>query len=93
MAVNIEVRQSDIDFAKNQILQFKKIEQGKYRYSGVEAWRGVVCEMLTSKWLESNYNVDIPAKGLDNSGIIDDCDMIINSKKVEIKSASPFSHP
>ena len=48
MAVNIEVRQSDIDFAKNQILQFKKIEQGKYRYSGVEAWRGVVCEMLTS---------------------------------------------
>ena len=88
MAVNIEVRQSDIDFAKNQILQFKKIEQGKYRYSGVEAWRGVVCEMLTSKWLESNYNVDIPAKGLDNSGIIDDCDMIINSKKVEIKSAT-----
>lgn len=88
MAINIEVRQSDIDFAKNQIDEFKKIQQGKYRYIGVEAWRGVVCEMLTSKWLENNYNVEKPAKGLDSSGIIDDCDMVINSKKVEIKSAT-----
>ena len=88
MSINIEVRQSDIDFAKNQIAEFKKIEQGKYRYTGVEAWRGIVCEMLTSKWLQSNYNVEKPAKGLDNSGVIDDCDMIINSKKLEIKSAT-----
>ena len=44
--------------------------------------------MLTSRWLGENYNVDKPAKGLDNSGVIDDCDMIVNSKKVEIKSAT-----
>ncbi len=88
MIINIEVKKSDKDFAKNQIEEFKNIEQGRYRYSGVEAWRGIVCEMLTSKWLERNYNVDKPAKGLDNSGVIDDCDMIINSKKVEIKSAT-----
>ena len=88
MIINIEVKHSDKDFAKNQIEEFKKIEQGKYRYNGVEAWRGVVCEMLTSRWLGENYNVDKPAKGLDNSGVIDDCDMIVNSKKVEIKSAT-----
>lgn len=44
--------------------------------------------MLASKWLEENFNVTKPAKGLDNSGIIDDCDLIINTKKIEIKSAT-----
>ena len=37
MIINIEVKHSDKDFAKNQIEEFKKIEQGKYRYDGVEA--------------------------------------------------------
>jgi hypothetical protein len=86
--INIKVTQKDIDFAKNQIAEFVKIEQGKWRYSNVETWRGVVCEMLTSKWLEQNYKVDKPAKGLDTSGVYDDCDMVINSKKVEIKAAT-----
>ena len=86
--INIIVTQKDKEFAKNQIEAFKKIKEGQYRYSNVEAWRGVVCEMLTSKWLEENYKVDKAAKGLDDSGLYDDCDMIINSKKVEIKSAT-----
>ena len=69
-------------------LTFILFIQGKWRYENVETWRGVVCEMVTSKWLEQNFKVDKPAKGLDNSGVFDDCDMIINSKKVEIKSAT-----
>jgi len=44
--------------------------------------------MLTSKWLESKFKVSKPAKGLDDSGIVDDCDIIINGKKVDIKSAT-----
>jgi hypothetical protein len=84
----IKVSEEDKEFAKNQIKEFEKIEQGSWRYQNVEAWRGIVCEMLTSKWLSENFNVDSEAKGLDNSGIIDDCDLIINGKKVEIKSAT-----
>ena len=34
------------------------------------------------------YNVEKKVKGLDTSGVIDDCDLIINSKKIEIKSAT-----
>jgi len=86
--INLDVTETDKDFARNQIKEFEKIKQGQYRYTDVEAWRGVVCEMLTSKWLEQNYKVDKAAKGLDSSGIYDDCDMVINSKKVEIKSAT-----
>jgi hypothetical protein len=84
----LDVSSTDIDFAKKQIEEFKKISAGKWRYSGVEAWRGIVCEMLTSKWLESNFNVNEIAKGLDSTGIVDDYDLLINNKKVEIKSAT-----
>ena len=38
--------------------------------------------------IEQNFKVDKSAKGLDDSGVVDDCDMIINAKKVEIKSAT-----
>ena len=86
--INITVDETDKDFAKKQIKAFEQIKEGQYRYTGVEAWRGVVCEMLTGKWLEKNYKVNKSAKGLDDSGTYDDCDMIINSKKVEIKSAT-----
>lgn len=86
--IRIKVSEQDKIFAKSQIDRFKRIEQGKWRYSGVEAWRGIVCEMLTGKWLESNFPVQKKAKGLDDSGIVDDCDMVINGKKVEIKSAT-----
>lgn len=86
--ITIEVTAKDIEFAKNQISEFEKIEAGSWRYKDVEAWRGIVCEMLTSKWLSQNFNVDSEAKGLDTSGIVDDCDVIINGKKVEIKSAT-----
>jgi hypothetical protein len=86
--IKIKVKIDDINFAKNQISAFEKIELGKWRYSNVESWRGIVCEMLTSDWLESNFEIEKKAKGLDSSGIIDDCDMVINSKKVEIKSAT-----
>jgi len=88
MIVEIEVTQKDIDFAKKQIEEFKKIDAGSWRYKNVEAWRGIVCEMLTSKWLEENFNVTKSAKGLDNSGIVDDYDLLINDKKIEIKSAT-----
>lgn len=86
--ITIKVSEKDKEFAKNQIEEFKKIEAGNWRYTNVEAWRGIVCEMITSKWLSENFNVEKEAKGLDNSGIVDDCDLIISSKKVEIKSAT-----
>jgi hypothetical protein len=84
----IKVTEKDKQFAKQQIEAFEKTQHGKWRYSDVEAWRGIVCEMLTSRWFEERFNVEKPAKGLDTSGIIDDCDLIINGKKIEIKSAT-----
>jgi len=86
--MKIKVSHKDVEFAKNQIKEFKKIKQGYWRYQNVEAWRGIVCEMLTSNWLSNNFNVQKKAKGLDSTGIVDDCDMIINNYKVEIKSAT-----
>lgn len=86
--VQLKVTEEDKKFAKQQIEEFEKIDAGSWRYKDVEAWRGIVCEMLASKWFEQNFKIDKKAKGLDNSGIIDDCDMIINSKKIEIKSAT-----
>jgi len=86
--IKIKVREEDKRLAKQQIESFKKIPEGSWRYTGVEAWRGIVCEILASKWFVQNFKVDKSAKGLDDSGIVDDCDMIINAKKVEIKSAT-----
>ncbi|WP_299098934.1 hypothetical protein [uncultured Winogradskyella sp.] len=86
--IKIQVTEKDKEFAKQQIEAFKKIKAGSWRYKNVEAWRGIVCEMLASKWFAEKFRIDKLAKGLDDSGIIDDCDMIINSKKVEIKSAT-----
>lgn len=86
--VILKVSEQDKQFAKQQIEAFKKIEAGSWRYTNVEAWRGIVCEMLTSKWFEENFEIEKSAKELDDSGIVDDCDMIINAKKVEIKSAT-----
>jgi len=86
--ITIEVTDSDIDFAKKQIAAFEKISAGKWRYTDVEAWRGIVCEMLTAKWLEENFDVTQQAKGLDDTGIVDDCDTVVNDKKIEIKSAT-----
>jgi hypothetical protein len=84
----ITVTAEDIAFAKAQISEFEKIAQGKWRYADVEAWRGVVCEMLVSRWLETHFEVTTKAKGLDSSGVYDDCDVVINGKKIEIKSAT-----
>ena len=86
--VLIDVTEKDKQIAKQQIEAFEKIEAGSWRYTNVEAWRGIVCEMLASRWFEKNFKNVKSAKGLDNSGIVDDYDMIINSKKVEIKSAT-----
>ena len=123
----LEVNENDKEFAKQQIEAFKKIDAGSWRYSNVIAWRGIVCEMVAGKWFENNFTVEKSVKGLDNSGIVDECDMlkgiclfmkqilnqkiqgrrhkrlkiefiesmlvllseiIINSKKIEIKSAT-----
>ncbi|NRD21328.1 hypothetical protein HNV08_14820 [Winogradskyella eckloniae] len=86
--IKIQVTEQDKLFAKQQIEAFKKIKAGSWRYKNVEAWRGIVCELLASQWLAEKFSIDQLAKGLDDSGIIDECDMIINSKKVEIKSAT-----
>lgn len=86
--IRIQVTEADKQLAKDQIAAFKKIEAGSWRYTNVEAWRGIVCELLASKWLEENYTITKKAKGLDTSGIVDDCDLIVNDKKVEIKSAT-----
>jgi hypothetical protein len=76
------------ELAKQQIAAFEKIKEGQWRYTDVFAWRGIVCELLTSKWLSEKYNVIQTAKGLDATGIVDDCDLIVHNKKVEIKSAT-----
>jgi hypothetical protein len=86
--ITLQVKNQDIQFAKMQIEAFSKIKAGSWRYSGVEAWRGIVCELIVCQWLETKFEVQKPAKGLDDSGKVDECDMIINSKKVEIKSAT-----
>jgi len=83
-----QVQPKDIEFAKKQIAAFEKIDAGSWRYSNVEAWRGIVCEMITSRWLEENFTVTKKAKGLDDSGKVDDCDLIIHDLKFEIKSAT-----
>jgi len=84
----LKVTEEDKQFANKQIEAFEKIDAGSWRYKDVEAWRGIVCEMLVSKWLASKFTIDKEAKGLDDSGIIDDCDLIVQNKKVEIKSAT-----
>lgn len=88
MIFNIKVKEDNINFAKKQINAFKKIPQGKHRYTNVEAWRGIVCEILTTEWLSNKYNIPLKAKGLDNSGNYDEYDLLINGKKIEIKSAT-----
>tara|TARA_R110000824_G_scaffold395070_6_gene595398 strand:- start:5203 stop:5865 length:663 start_codon:yes stop_codon:yes gene_type:complete len=88
--ITIQVKESDKIFAKKQIAEFEKTVSGNHRYKEVESWRGIVCEMLTSDWLESSFNVSVKATGLVFMGkdVTDDYDMIINNKKVEIKSAT-----
>ena len=86
--MRFDVNDETIVFSKNQIKEFEKTEKGKWRYSNVEAWRGIACEIIISDWLEENFNVIIRAKGLDTSGNYDGCDMVIGNKKVEIKSAT-----
>lgn len=86
--IKIKVSDKDKLFAKNQIAEFEKIKEGQWRYKNVEAWGGIVCEMVTAKWLEDNYEVKETAKGLDTSGKIDDFDLIVNNYKVEVKSAT-----
>ena len=86
--IEILVTNKDIDFAKNQISEFEKIKEGQWRYADVEAWRGIVCEMLASEWLSKRFNVNLKAKGLDTSGVYDEYDLMINNKKIEIKSAT-----
>ncbi len=86
--IELTVTDEEIAFAKNQIAEFTRSEAGNWRYDNVEAWRGVVCEMIVSKWLEENFDVQVKAKGIDTSGNEDDYDLKINEKKVEIKSAT-----
>ena len=86
--ISLKVSEADIQFAKSQISSFEKTSAGKWRYAEVEAWRGIVCEMLTSEWLCAHYEVYKSAKGLDSSGKVDDCDLIIHGRKIEIKSAT-----
>jgi hypothetical protein len=88
MIHRLPVTEAEISLAKAQIKAFEQIKEGRWRYSGVEAWRGVVCEILVSRWLATHFDITTMAKGLDTSGIYDDYDMIINDKKVEIKSAT-----
>jgi hypothetical protein len=92
----IKVTNDYIAKAKSQVGAFKATKKGKYRYSGVEAWKGVVCELIVSAWLRYKFSrlyIGIKeAKGLDCSGVYDDYDMLINGKKIEIKSATKYSY-
>lgn len=84
----MKVSQDDIDFAREQIEKFEQIEQGQWRYNDVEAWRGVVAEILASRWLSENFDVGEAATGLLPTGIEDEYDLIVNGRTVEIKSAT-----
>ena len=86
--IHIPVTIEDIDFAKNQIAAFEQSDYGTWRYRDVEAWRGVVCEMLASRWLTSQFGAEVQAKGIDTSGNCDLFDVLIKGKKIEIKSAT-----
>ena len=86
----LTVLAEDINFAKNQIKKFEKTKNGSFRYNDVHAWRGVVCELLCSKWLSEHYKVTEKANCLEDLGRFDNYDMIINNKKVEIKSATKW---
>lgn len=87
--VTLKVTDNDILMAKEQIAEFEQIPEGAWRYEDVEAWRGIVCKMITSKWLENNFKVKEKAIGLEATGIVDDeYDLLINEKKIEIKSAT-----
>ncbi|RZJ51682.1 MAG: hypothetical protein EOO44_14125 [Flavobacterium sp.] len=86
--IEISVTEENIKLAKQQISDFEKTDAGSWRYTNVEAWRGIVCEMVVSTWLSDNFEVSTPAKGLDTSGIVDDYDLIIKGRKIEIKSAT-----
>lgn len=88
--ISIEVTDQDKEFAKKQIEKFQKIPQGQYRYENVHAWRGVVSELLCSRWLSNRFNVEQDAICLEDLGRYDNYDMMINGKKVEIKSATKF---
>jgi len=88
----IQVTSQDIKYAMQQIEAFKQTEAGQWRYDDVKAWRGIVCELLTSRWLSQNYKVDEGAKGLDTSGITDEYDLKMYGKSVEIKSATEYHY-
>ena len=78
----------DIKFWKEQVEKFQQTEKGKWRYPGVDAWKGVVCEFVVSDYLGTKYKVDQYAKGLDTSGNEDEQDMMMYGKRVQIKSAT-----
>jgi len=88
--INVVVLDKYIDIAKAQIEAFKQTPFGKYRYNGVDAWKGIVAEFAFSDLAESNpnWNVEYKSKGLDTSGITDDKDLLINGKKTEVKTAT-----
>lgn len=89
--ITMQVTQDLVELAKQQVAAFEKETFGQYRYSGVEAWKGIVCELLVQKWLESEgYNFEQKAKGLDTSGLVDKCDIVINGVKIEVKSATKY---
>jgi len=89
--ITMRVTQDLVKLAKQQVAAFEKETFGQYRYSGVEAWKGIVCELLVQEWLESEgYLFEQKAKGLDTSGEVDKCDIVINGVKIEVKSATKY---
>lgn len=75
--------------AKKQIAEFKKIPEGAYRYIGVEAWRGIVCEFIVNDWLnQGRIRVLKQAKGLDTSGKTDPYDILTSKGAIEVASAT-----
>lgn len=91
-SISIDVTEEIKRKAKEQVKEFEQTQKGSYRYKGVKAWRGVACEFIASDWLTKNFDVEEEAKGLDTSGKYDEQDMIINKKKIEIKSATCFGY-
>ncbi|RDC56671.1 hypothetical protein DU508_05525 [Pedobacter chinensis] len=88
--IEISITNEDIIAAKAQVAEFEKTDAGSWRYEGVKAWRGIVCEMVISRWFSNHkdFHVTLAAKGLDTSGKIDEFDFLMDGKRVEVKSAT-----
>ena len=90
--VSLDVKKEDIEWAKNEISEFEKTEKGKWRYAGVEAWRGILGERLVFLWLSRQFPGTEKNDDISKCEDYDSYDFIINSFKIDVKCATEWMH-